>query len=97
MSNTSKDSRPIASCTLREAGVPYPRTCSVCGLGPCRYEKSGAYVPPTLGDDEIYWRGIFEAFDRLTPGEPDWYHAVSHAIRELMREKIDSLQEGKSP
>jgi len=25
-----------ASCTLREQGKAYPRTCRVCGLGPCR-------------------------------------------------------------
>jgi len=31
-----------SECTtaLREAGKPYPRTCAVCGLGPCRYERA---------------------------------------------------------
>ncbi len=24
------------SCDLRDAGKPYPRTCAVCGLGPCQ-------------------------------------------------------------
>lgn len=24
---------------LRQLGVPYPRTCRVCGLGPCRWPE----------------------------------------------------------
>lgn len=24
---------------LREAGMSYPRTCAVCGLGPCQQER----------------------------------------------------------
>jgi hypothetical protein len=26
----------VASCELRIQGEPYPKTCPVCGLGPCR-------------------------------------------------------------
>lgn len=28
-----------ASCILRQQGRPYPRTCAVCGLGPCGHAK----------------------------------------------------------
>lgn len=27
---------------LRRKGLPYPRTCQECGLGPCKHSKSGA-------------------------------------------------------
>jgi len=26
----------VASCTLKAEGKPYPRTCAVCGFGPCQ-------------------------------------------------------------
>lgn len=28
---------------LRDAGLPYPRTCEVCRLGPCRFEPKAAH------------------------------------------------------
>lgn len=28
---------PSASCVLRRQGKAYPKTCKVCGLGPCKY------------------------------------------------------------
>lgn len=33
-------------CTteLRNAGAAYPRTCGICGLGPCRYYKESGKV-----------------------------------------------------
>lgn len=32
------------SCDLRRSGHAYPRTCAVCGLGPC---QSPDPIPPT--------------------------------------------------
>lgn len=36
----SKTSLPASRCmlVLRKQGLPYPRTCEVCGLGPCKEE-----------------------------------------------------------
>lgn len=34
-----------ASCVLRVAGKAYPRTCRVCGLGPCRIGAPSDYDP----------------------------------------------------
>lgn len=31
----------ICSQSLRAQGKPYPRTCAVCGLGPCRFMQPG--------------------------------------------------------
>ena len=30
---------------LREQGKPYPRTCAVCGLGPCKHIAAAATTP----------------------------------------------------
>lgn len=34
-----------ASCVLRVAGKAYPRTCKVCGLGPCTIGAPSDYAP----------------------------------------------------
>lgn len=34
-----------ASCVFRAAGRAYPKTCSVCGLGPCRVGAPSDYEP----------------------------------------------------
>ena len=34
-----------ASCVLRVAGKAYPRTCKVCGLGPCTIGAPSDYEP----------------------------------------------------
>lgn len=34
-----------ASCVLRVAGLSYPRTCQVCGLGPCRIGAPSDFEP----------------------------------------------------
>jgi hypothetical protein len=51
-----------ASCELKEQGLPYPRTCPECGLGPCKREglrlqytgvievldNKGEVIPPVM-------------------------------------------------
>lgn len=43
-----------ASCDLRKEGKPYPRTCAVCRLGPCK----DAPPKPTVTDLEKELRSI---------------------------------------
>jgi hypothetical protein len=41
---------PNCTYELRKQGVPYPRTCAECGLGPC---KAGHFVPAPKPVSEI--------------------------------------------
>jgi hypothetical protein len=57
----------MSSCSndLRAKGLPCPRTCAVCGLGPC---SQAAALPPGMSlGTSIQTHGKFEIY--LTPEE----------------------------
>lgn len=37
-----------AQCELKAAGKPYPRTCPVCGLGPCHRRETRVFANATV-------------------------------------------------
>jgi len=49
---TTTTKEPVANCSnhLRLAGKAYPRTCQVCGLGPCRYNPVDQAIRAALGE-----------------------------------------------
>lgn len=47
----------IKNCSehLREQGLPYPRTCAACGLGPCRYRSNSVEAKPQEAPNLYVW------------------------------------------
>lgn len=58
MSDNGVDTSLCSSRLTRE-GKPTPRTCSICGLGPCAIPESvGATWPPAVAEAEVWGPGI---------------------------------------
>lgn len=49
---------------LRLQGKPYPRTCEVCGLGPCKDKRAVADVVGAMVDGTVQ-AGLLDAIDQL--------------------------------
>jgi hypothetical protein len=84
---------PNCTYELRKQGVPYPRTCAECGLGPC---KAGHFVPApkpvseidTLRAENAALRAsrdeLLEALQRLLKAADE--HAIAETSEELLCE-----------
>ncbi len=92
------------SCELRARGRAYPRTCAVCGLGPCTRMPSEAKRPMTdtpepSGKPDVvervaeasfnkYWAHEWKNEDGV--GRAAWLGMTRAAI-EAMREPTDAM------
>lgn len=66
----------ICNQSLREQGKPYPRTCAVCGLGPCRMLQPGFEMKdmrdPFSSDELLALAGNAEAQKFMMQAATQW-------------------------
>ena len=54
------------SYALRAAGKPYPRTCTECGLGPCKYPRH--QPPQAAAQTAALMQETMRGLERVFPG-----------------------------
>ena len=80
-----------AQCELMAEGKPYPRSCPVCGLGPC--QRSPVEISSPASDGKTDWRKTaFELWrllddidtaDDIAKKNDDWYRRRVRYLHKL--------------